>query len=199
MCCTSRINPGTDLALFNALMTEIAAKGWLDKEFIQQHRRAASTRCSAANKTTIDEAAQITGLSPDQIRKAAAWIAEPKDGKRRRTMFCLRKGTDLGQRQLPHQRRPGEHCARDRQHWPARRRLRPHGRTPGRLRAPLRCACRPAGRLRRSAPHIGGKGGVHHIWACDHFKTTLNALEFKKRLQAPHGPGEVRHGNRPVW
>ena len=27
---------------------------------------------------------------------------------------------------------------------------------------------------------IGGKGGVHHIWACDHFKTTLNALEFRR-------------------
>ncbi len=27
---------------------------------------------------------------------------------------------------------------------------------------------------------IGGKGGVHHIWACDHYKTTLNALEFKR-------------------
>jgi arsenite oxidase large subunit len=26
---------------------------------------------------------------------------------------------------------------------------------------------------------IGGKGGVHHIWACDHYKTTLNAMEFK--------------------
>ena len=30
---------------------------------------------------------------------------------------------------------------------------------------------------------IGGKGGVHHIWACDHYKTTLNAMEFKQRLQ----------------
>ena len=27
---------------------------------------------------------------------------------------------------------------------------------------------------------IGGKGGVHHIWGCDHFKTTLNAPEFKR-------------------
>ena len=27
---------------------------------------------------------------------------------------------------------------------------------------------------------IGGKGGVHHIWGCDHFKTTLNATEFKR-------------------
>jgi len=27
---------------------------------------------------------------------------------------------------------------------------------------------------------IGGKGGVHHVWGCDHFKTTLNATEFKR-------------------
>jgi arsenite oxidase large subunit len=27
---------------------------------------------------------------------------------------------------------------------------------------------------------ISGEGGVHHIWACDHYKTTLNALEFKR-------------------
>ena len=25
---------------------------------------------------------------------------------------------------------------------------------------------------------IEGKGGVHHIWACDHYKTTLNAHQF---------------------
>ena len=27
---------------------------------------------------------------------------------------------------------------------------------------------------------IEGKGGVHHIWGCDHYKTTLNALKFKQ-------------------
>ncbi len=27
---------------------------------------------------------------------------------------------------------------------------------------------------------IGGEGGVHHIWGCDHYKTTLNALQFKQ-------------------
>ena len=27
---------------------------------------------------------------------------------------------------------------------------------------------------------IEGQGGVHHIWACDHYKTTLNALNFKR-------------------
>ena len=37
----------------------------------------------------------------------------------------------------------------------------------------------------RPAPYIDqllidGKGGVHHVWACDHYKTTLNAIEFKR-------------------
>jgi arsenite oxidase large subunit len=27
---------------------------------------------------------------------------------------------------------------------------------------------------------ISGKGGVHHIWGCDHYKTTLNAFKFKQ-------------------
>jgi len=26
---------------------------------------------------------------------------------------------------------------------------------------------------------IEGDGGVHHVWACDHYKTTLNAAQFK--------------------
>jgi arsenite oxidase large subunit len=27
---------------------------------------------------------------------------------------------------------------------------------------------------------MSGKAGVHHIWGCDHYKTTLNALKFKQ-------------------
>ncbi|HEX2510316.1 MAG TPA: arsenate reductase (azurin) large subunit, partial [Microvirga sp.] len=82
------INSGTDLALFNAWFTYIAEKGWTDKAFI-----AASTngfdKAVAANKTTVEEAAQITGLTPDQIRRSAEWIAQPKQGgARRRTMFA---------------------------------------------------------------------------------------------------------------
>ena len=40
-------------------------------------------------------------------------------------------------------------------------------------------------RVGRSAAYvdqllIGGKGGAHHVWACDHYKTTLNADQFKR-------------------
>ena len=46
----------------------------------------------------------------------------------------------------------------------------------------------------RPAPYvdqllINGRGGAHHIWACDHYKTTLNALNFKqvyKRVSPGH-------------
>ncbi len=47
------INSGTDLALFNAWLTYIAEKGWVDQAFI-----AASTKdfdaAVAANKTTLE-------------------------------------------------------------------------------------------------------------------------------------------------
>ena len=90
------INSGTDLALFNALLTYIADKGWIDKDFI-----AASTndfdKALAANRTSVEDAAEITGLAPADIVKAAEWIAQPKEGgARRRTMFSYEKGLIWG-------------------------------------------------------------------------------------------------------
>ena len=41
-----------------------------------------------ANKTSLADAAAITGLKAEDIAKAAAWIAEPKEGRRRRAMFA---------------------------------------------------------------------------------------------------------------
>jgi arsenite oxidase large subunit len=170
------INSGTDLALFNALLTHVVAQGWTDKEFI-----AASTSgfddMVAANKTSLEDAAKLTGLSVDDIKKAAAFIAEPKDGKRRRTMFAYEKGLIWGNDNYRTNGalvnlalatgnigRPGGGC------------VRMGGHQEGYVRPDY-----PGG---RPAPYvdqllIGGKGGVHHIWACDHYKTTLNALEFK--------------------
>ena len=96
------VKSGTDLALLNALFTEIADQGWTDQAFI-----AASTVGSGvtgspddaltdfgaaleACRMSIQEAARITGLDPADILKAARWIGEPKaPGVRRRTMFAL--------------------------------------------------------------------------------------------------------------
>lgn len=173
------INSGTDLALFNALFTEIAAKGWVDRAFI-----GASTSgydaAVAANRMSIEEAAQLTGLSADDIRKAASWIAEPKQGgARRRTMFAYEKGLIWGNDNYRTNQalvnvalatgnigRPGGGC------------VRLGGHQEGYSRPSDAHVGRPAAYVDQLL--IGGRGGIHHVWACDHFKTTLNASEFKR-------------------
>ena len=69
----------------------------------------------------------------------------------------LRKGPDLGQRQLSHQRGAGERRPRDRQYRPSGRRLRSDGRPSGRLFASVRRPCRPSGGLRRQV--VDGRQG----------------------------------------
>lgn len=173
------INSGTDLILFNAWLTYAAEKGWIDRDFI-----AASTTgfdgAVAANKVTVAEAAAATGLSEDDIVKAITWIAEPKaGGARRRTMFAYEKGLIWGNDNYRTNQalvnlalatgnigRPGGGC------------VRMGGHQEG--------YSRPSdGFIGRPAPYVDkllieGKGGVHHVWACDHYKTTLNAMEFKR-------------------
>ncbi|HEY2527803.1 MAG TPA: arsenate reductase (azurin) large subunit [Xanthobacteraceae bacterium] len=172
------INPGTDLVLFNAWLTYIADKGWTDKAFIEASTKDFD-KAVAANKTSLDDAARITGLSADQIRQSAEWIAQPKQGgARRRTMFAYEKGLIWGNDNYRtngalvnvalatgNVGRPGGGC------------VRMGGHQEG--------YSRPDYPGPRPAPYIdqlliSGKGGVHHICGCDHYKTTLNALKFKQ-------------------
>jgi arsenite oxidase large subunit len=176
------INPGTDLALFNAWLTHIAERGWTDKAFI-----AASTsnfeRAVAANKTSLEVAARITGLTVDQIRRSAEWIAQPKSGgARRRTMFAYEKGLIWGNDNYRTNGalvnvalatgnigRPGGGC------------VRMGGHQEGYSRPSDAHVGRPAAYVDKLL--IEGKGGVHHIWGCDHYKTTLNGLKFKETFK----------------
>ena len=172
------INSGTDLALFNAWLTYIAEKGWTDKAFISGSTKDFD-KAVAGNKTSLEEAAKITGLTVDQIRQSAEWIAQPKQGgARRRTMFAYEKGLIWGNDNYRTNGalvnvalatgnigRPGGGC------------VRMGGHQEG--------YSRPDYPGPRPAPYIdslliGGKGGVHHIWGCDHYKTTLNAFKFKQ-------------------
>jgi arsenite oxidase large subunit len=171
------LNSGTDLALFNALFGEIADRGWLDREFIGAHT-AGFDDVLAGSRMSVEDAAKITGLAPDDIRKAAAWIAEPKGEKRRRTMFSYEKGLIWGNDNYRTNAalvnialatgnigRPGGGC------------VRMGGHQEGYVRPSDAFIGRPAPYVDQLL--IGGKGGVHHIWACDHYKTTLNADQFK--------------------
>jgi arsenite oxidase large subunit len=194
------LEPGTDLVLFNALLTYVADKGWVDKEFI-----AASTLppsgppliarpggdlrdqplCDFAtalgsNRTSIAEAAKITGLKPDDIIKAAHWIAEPKaGGKRRRAMLGYEKGIIWGN---DNYRTNGAivnlALATGNVGRPGGGVVRLGGHQEGYVRPSDAHVGRPAAYVDKLL--IEGRGGIHHIWACDHYKTTLNAHKFKQ-------------------
>jgi arsenite oxidase large subunit len=195
------INSGTDLVLFNAWLTHLAEKGWVDKAFI-----AASTngfeKAVTGNKTTLEEAARITGLTPDQIRTSAEWIAQPKQGgARRRTMFSYEKGLIWGNDNYRTNGalvnvalatgnigRPGGGC------------VRMGGHQEGYSRPSDAHVGRPAAYIDKLL--IEGKGGVHHIWGCDHYKTTLNALKFKETYKkrtdiVKDAMSAVPYGDRP--
>ena len=176
------INSGTDLSLFNAWLTYIADQGWTDKAFIDAST-ANFDKTVAANRTSLESAAEITGLSVDEIRKSAEWIAKPKQGgARNRTMFAYEKGLIWGNDNYRtngalvnvalatgNVGRPGGGC------------VRMGGHQEG--------YSRPSdAHIGRPAPYIDkllfeGKGGVHHIWGCDHYKTTLNADQFKQNYK----------------
>ena len=196
------LNSGTDLALFNAWFTYAADKGWIDKAFI-----GASTKdfekAVAANKISIAEAAKITGLSEADIVKAITWIAEPKaGGARRRAMFAYEKGLIWGNDNYRTNQslvnlalatgnigRPGGGC------------VRMGGHQEGYSRPSDAHVGRPAAYVDKLL--IEGKGGVHHIWGCDHYKTTLNAMEFKRVYKkrtdmVKDAMNAVPYGDRPA-
>lgn len=190
------INSGTDVALFNALFTEIADQGWVDADFIAastiqgdvavpedaQHPCALGSfeAARAACKLSLAEAAEICGVSAEDIAKAAAWIAEPKeDGSRRKCVTAYEKGIIWGN---DNYRTVGAlvNVAL------ATGNVGREGGGVCRLGGHQEGYYRPGdGHVGKPAPYvdqllIAGQGKVHHIWANDHYKTTLNASEFKR-------------------
>lgn len=195
------LEPGTDLVLFNALLTYIADKGWIDKAFIAASTLPAAQGAAlisrpggapndqpltdfaaalAANRTSIEDAAKTTGLKAEDIIKAAQWIAEPKSGgKRRRTMLGYEKGIIWGN---DNYRTNGAivnlALATGNVGRPGGGAVRLGGHQEGYSRPSDAHVGRPAAYVDKLL--IEGRGGVHHIWACDHYKTTLNALKLKQ-------------------
>ena len=199
------LESGTDLVLFNALLTEIYDKGWLDREFIEASTTGFASPPAepplfparggaeqdnpqlfglddvvAAIRTSPEEAAAITGLSPDDIRKAAAWMAEPKDGgKRRRTMFGYEKGLIWGNDNYrTNAALVNIALATGNVGRPGGGVVRLGGHQEGYVRPSDAHVGRPAAYVDQLL--ISGRGGVHHVWGCDHYKTTLNADVFKR-------------------
>ncbi len=198
------IEPGSDLALFNGLLTYIVDKGWVDKDFIQASTASATAggpqllarpgaavperdheltdfaAAVAANRTTLADCAKLTGLKEADIVKAAEWIAMPKaGGKRRRTMIGYEKGLIWGN---DNYRTNGAlvniALATGNVGRPGGGVVRLGGHQEGYVRPSDAHVGRPAAYVDKLL--LEGRGGVHHIWACDHYKTTLNAMRFKQ-------------------
>jgi arsenite oxidase large subunit len=189
------IKPGTDMAVMNAILTEIVDKGWTDKDFIAAstfqggvavaedaaHPAALGSLDMAMEscRMSLADAAEICGVDAADIAKAAAWIAEPKsDGSRRKCVSAYEKGIIWGN---DNYRTIGA--------------LVNIALATGNVGREGGGACRLGGHqegyYRPSDAHVGrpatyvdqllinGGGKIHHIWACDHYKTTLNATKFK--------------------
>ncbi len=190
------LNSGTDLALFNTLFAYIAEQGWIDSDFIEAstfqdgtaQAEDAAHPCAlgrlalakATCKTSLAEGAKICGLAKTDIVKAAEWIAKTKEGgARRRCVFPYEKGIIWGN-----------------DNYRTISALVNIGLLTGNIGRPgggvVRLGGHQEGYMRPSDAHVGrpapyidallieGKGKLHHVWACDHYKTTLNATEFKR-------------------
>ena len=190
------INEGTDLAMANALFTYIADQGWVDRDFIEKStfRNGVAVRQDAAYpaslgsfehalqevRMSVEEAAEICGVPAADIVKAAEWIAKPKeDGSRRKCVTAYEKGVIWGNDNYRtvgalvnialatgNIGREGGGCCRL------------GGHQEGYYRPSDAHVGRPAEYIDQLL--IRGMGAVHHIWATDHYKTTLNASEFKR-------------------
>ncbi|MBL8710707.1 MAG: arsenate reductase (azurin) large subunit [Rhodospirillaceae bacterium] len=197
------LNSGTDLILFNAIFTQIVAQGWIDQDFIANStvesgsdRPALYPARGEADgmpghltnfagavegcKVSLEEAAKVTGVAAEDIAKAAEWIGKPKDGgKRRRVMIGYEKGLIWGN---DNYRTNGAlvniALATGNIGRPGGGVVRLGGHQEGYVRPSDAHVGRPAAYVDKLL--IEGKGGVHHVWACDHYKTTLNAHEFKR-------------------
>lgn len=172
------IKSGTDLALFNGILTYIADQGWVDQPFIEASTLGFQEAVDGS-RMSLEQASEITGVPVADIEKAARWIAEPKEGKRRRTMFSYEKGLLWGNDNYRTNGslvnialatgnigRLGGGC------------VRMGGHQEGYVRPSDAHVGRPPAYIDQML--INGQGGVHHIWACDHYKTTLNAHQFKR-------------------
>ncbi|MEJ2016951.1 MAG: arsenate reductase (azurin) large subunit [Maritimibacter sp.] len=193
------INPGSDMVLFNALLTHIVDNGWIDADFIagSTFQGGEAVAMDSAHpsglgsldyamqtcRTTTAEAAEICGVDEADIITAAEWIAKPHDdGARRKCVTAYEKGIIWGNDNYRtigalvnislatgNIGREGGGCCRL------------GGHQEGYYRPSDAHVGRPAEYVDQLLIRGGGK--VYHVWACDHYKTTLNAAQFKRALK----------------
>ena len=90
------IQPGTDTALWNGLLTYIVDRGWIDRDFIARHTEGFDITV-ARNRMSLEECSRITGLPVGKIKQAAEWSYKPKAERvLPRCMHAFEKGVIWG-------------------------------------------------------------------------------------------------------
>ncbi|MFN7997564.1 MAG: molybdopterin oxidoreductase family protein [Bryobacteraceae bacterium] len=92
------VRPGTDLALLMGMLHVIIRDGLTDREFIAQHTTGFQKTAESAEPWNPRRAADVSGVPPEAIEKAAHWI-----GESRRAMIMHARG-------LEHQSKGVENC-----------------------------------------------------------------------------------------
>ena len=146
-------------------LADLHRREGLDRQGLHRRLDQGLRQGGRGQQDQLEEAARITGLTADQIRKSAEWIAQPKaGGARRRTMFAYEKGLIWGNDNYRTNGalvnvalatgnigRPGGGC------------VRLGGHQEGYSRPSDAHVGKPAAYVDKLL--IEGKGGVHHIWA----------------------------------
>ena len=172
-----QLEPGTDTALFNGLLTYVVEQGWHDQDFIDNHTTGFE-EALGANRMSLDECSTITGVPVADLQKAAQWAYAPKaSGHRPRTAHMYEKGIIWGNDNYRIQSALVDLVLAT--HNVGRR-----GTGVCRLGGHQEGYTRPPYPGPRPAPYIDqeiidGNGKMLTVWACNGFQTTLNAQEYR--------------------
>ena len=100
-----QIEPGTDIAVLNAIGRIILDRRWYDASFVNRHTerqtfeayQRSSLDTDQALEYMVGQAAELCGVPQADLYKAASWIAKPKKGGlRRRALLHYEKGLIWG-------------------------------------------------------------------------------------------------------
>lgn len=188
------INPGTDTALWNGLLTYIVERGWIDKDFIAKHTEGFDEAVKT-NRMSLEKCSHITGIPVAKIKQAAEWAYKPKaPGKLPRTMHAFEKGIIWGNNNYVTEQAIGavvlatHNVGRRGAGW-----VRMGGHQEGYCRPGYPepkhrypAASFPIPRHEKLIEVddylINGKGKMMTYWACNSFQTTNNAQALREAV-----------------
>lgn len=73
-----QIKPGTDITLFHAIARGLIDRGLIDQEFVNSHTEGFDALNEVVHKRSLKEAAQICGISLDDLRWTIEYIGRSK-------------------------------------------------------------------------------------------------------------------------